>query len=334
MQISVTILSAYRALVHMLDFHPECTDGDVRLIEGEADNSGKVQFCRSGRWGIVCLDFWDNNDATVACRQLGYNVEGERVHGSNQNHPIFHAFTILYTDGNVQVIAVSLSANFLVSLDQIDCKGNESMLSQCPHSDTVCIRPGAGVICPILIATTSLTPETTHTPEESSHTTQTEPVPDRTETATQQESTSPTSTLTESHPVTTYTTETVSTQIPTTDSSGTNQEMVSYAFSTSLDESTTQYVQDETNQEMGLSATSTSLDESTTQYVTTAQDETNQEMGSSTVSTSLDESTTQYITTVQDETSQEIVLPTTSTSLDEFTTQYVQDETTETKSGS
>ena len=85
---------------------------------------------------------------------------------------------------------------------------------------------------------------------------------------------------------------------------------------------------------MGSSAVSTSLDESTTQYVTTAQDETNQEMGSSTVSTSLDESTTQYITTVQDETSQEIVLPTTSTSLDEFTTQYVQDGTTETKSGS
>ena len=72
-----------------------------------------------------------------------------------------------------------VSTNFLVSLTQIDCNGNESMLSQCPHSDTVCIRPGAGVICPSLVAaTTSLTTHTS-TPE-TSQTTQTDSAPEET----------------------------------------------------------------------------------------------------------------------------------------------------------
>ena len=45
--------------------------------EGDMENEGRVEFCSSGRWGLVCYNFWDNNDAKVICRQLGYNVEGK-----------------------------------------------------------------------------------------------------------------------------------------------------------------------------------------------------------------------------------------------------------------
>ena len=45
--------------------------------EGDMENEGRVEFCSSSRWGLVCSDIWDNNDATVICRQLGYNVEGK-----------------------------------------------------------------------------------------------------------------------------------------------------------------------------------------------------------------------------------------------------------------
>ena len=48
----------------------------MRLVRGERENEGQVEFCTSGRWGLVCRDSWDINDATVVCRQLGYNVEG------------------------------------------------------------------------------------------------------------------------------------------------------------------------------------------------------------------------------------------------------------------
>ena len=55
-----------------------CKDSDVRLypVDGSRENEGLVQYCHSGQWGVVCYDDWDNNDATVVCRQLGFNVEG------------------------------------------------------------------------------------------------------------------------------------------------------------------------------------------------------------------------------------------------------------------
>ena len=53
-----------------------CSEGKVQLIGPSSAFAGRVEICIGSMWTTVCDDFWDGQDASVLCSQLGYSPYG------------------------------------------------------------------------------------------------------------------------------------------------------------------------------------------------------------------------------------------------------------------
>lgn len=69
--------SSHRNSIPLLHLEPVCTDGDLILADGHSPNEGRVEVCTGGWFRTVCDIDWDNQDAAVVCKQLGYQGEGD-----------------------------------------------------------------------------------------------------------------------------------------------------------------------------------------------------------------------------------------------------------------
>lgn len=53
-----------------------CTLGEVRLVGGPTNSSGRVEVCFDGQWGTLCGDRNSSSTANVICTQLGFASQG------------------------------------------------------------------------------------------------------------------------------------------------------------------------------------------------------------------------------------------------------------------
>ena len=88
------------------------TPGALRLEGGSVAHEGRVEMYYDAQWGTVCDDFWDHDNATVACRALGY------ANGS---------------DGSILRRAFFGRGSGPIQLDDVQCRGDETSLLACPR---------------------------------------------------------------------------------------------------------------------------------------------------------------------------------------------------------
>ena len=94
-------------------------EGSLRLVDGNEAKEGRVEVCADddtsdptpARWGVVCDDYWTNDDADVVCKALDY--ERSEPHAGRFRQSYFGAGT-----GPIW-------------LDDLLCDGNETSLLDC-----------------------------------------------------------------------------------------------------------------------------------------------------------------------------------------------------------
>ena len=82
----------------------------VRLVGGRSYYEGRVEMNYNGEWGTVCDDGWDNTDAGVVCRQLGFGSSGTAYNSA------------YFGQGSGPIL-----------LDNVACTGSELTLANCSN---------------------------------------------------------------------------------------------------------------------------------------------------------------------------------------------------------
>ncbi len=83
---------------------------DIRLIGGSTLSSGRLEILFNNRWTAICNTDWDDRDASVVCKSMGF-ISGRAVSNG--------AFTQTKSE---------------IKLTGFQCNGHEKALTDCPFT--------------------------------------------------------------------------------------------------------------------------------------------------------------------------------------------------------
>ena len=96
----------------------DCRDAQDNALTSCDPREGRLEVSIDGVWGTVCDDYWTDDDAAVACRQLGFP-------GSEPNGGRF-----------LQAHFGPGDASMPIWFDNLLCTGDEDRLIDCPRYET------------------------------------------------------------------------------------------------------------------------------------------------------------------------------------------------------
>ena len=83
-------------------------------------------MCVNNVWGTICDHFWDEKDASVVCRMLGYSPYGNKL------------LNVLYVNSVLLILGASAIRDrytegaWYIHINDLNCTGTESSLWDCP----------------------------------------------------------------------------------------------------------------------------------------------------------------------------------------------------------
>ncbi|XP_012222886.1 lysyl oxidase homolog 3 [Linepithema humile] len=108
-------------------------EGALRLTGGEnGDHEGNVEILHDGKWGSICDDEWDDLEASVVCRQLGFNgAIKATTYGHFGQARRRYWMDNVYCDGTENELAKCRFDGWGIS----DCGSNEAAGVICAHDE-------------------------------------------------------------------------------------------------------------------------------------------------------------------------------------------------------
>ena len=96
---------------------------------------GRLELCLNGQWGVACQDYWNDEQASVVCNQLGFAPVGK--------YRCVLPLSSLMNVSGLLLGAIAGSQRFqLTTPDQMpiynrsySCMGSEFHLRDCPSSE-------------------------------------------------------------------------------------------------------------------------------------------------------------------------------------------------------